>query len=179
MAEVLDAPTPTRRGRKVLPAAVVLGGVAVSAAGLWWVTHPSEFDGATGLTVTWTLPVGETGTAEVALLPRPGAPEVSVHDVEPRILRNDADATVRVGICRGSTVGAARGGIEEIRGNCEHFQRGETTPLRHDDSILVEVTGQKHGTVVIDGVRVRYSSGWQRGSEDTGVRVATRFGAKR
>jgi hypothetical protein len=42
-----------------------------------------------------------------------------------------------------------------------------------------EVTGQKHGTVVIDGARVTYSSDWQRRSEDTGVRVATRVWAKR
>ena len=165
-----------RRRSNLLVAGMVLALVCVGALGWWW-RHPGMF-GAQGSAVGMYSPAGTTAWLGVAQpLRKLGSGTVTIHSAEPRVI--EGNATIEVVTCRTSGskggVGAARG---PLRGNCEELMKAEGSTLRVDDQLLLRVHSDEPGRVIVRGVDILYSSGWQRGSQITGQTVRVRFGTQ-
>jgi hypothetical protein len=157
-------------------AGIVLALVALSGLGWWW-RHPDAF-GNQGDVVGLYNPVGTTawlGLAQPWRLIEPRT--VTIHSVEPQVVKGNA--TIDVVACGTSPaksgVGTARGSLGEL---CEWHKQAEGSTLRGGDQLLLRVRSENPGRLVVRGVKVTYSHGWQRGSQVTGKTVRVTFGTK-
>lgn len=165
-----------RRHRTVLLIVAVLAILGVTAVGWWW-RRPGMF-GQQGNTVFIYNPVGTTAWLDLARPSRKLEEEtVTIHSVEPQVVQGRAD--IEVVACRTDAdqggVGAVRGSLDEY---CAWHGDPEGATLRVDDQLLLGVHSDQPDQVVVKGVDVRYSYGWQRGSQVTGQTVRVRFGTK-
>lgn len=137
-----------------------MSGGGVDAGRTWHVDSTTTF----GMTYVEN---GTTGT-------------VSVIGVQPNVLVNTAKATITVVDC---TPNLAEGGaIGIVDGRLHHWctrvapANGATMNVSGDspDQLVMTVTPHQAGTVLIRGVHVTYSHGWQRGPEDIGMSIRLR-----
>lgn len=155
----------------------VLGAIAVVALVLgWWRTHPTLLD-PPGAEVGSYQQVGSTGIVGMTY-PQPDTDSLLVHAARARVHRGDG-ATVRVLVCRhrpgDDALGTVRGRLDHW---CAAVEEPSETRLGSHDQLVVTVTADKPGVVVVDGIEVTYSTGWQRGTQATGVLYRARFGTK-
>ena len=140
----------------------------------WWHTHPTLF-GPLGAEVGAYQQVGTTGIVGMTY-PRPDTKSLLVHAARARVNRGDG-ATVRVLVCRhrpgDDVLGVVRGRLDHW---CTSVAEPSETRLGSHDQLVVAVTADKPGPVVVDGIEVTYSAGWQRGTQATGVHYRARFG---
>lgn len=162
-----------RRGRaqwRVVALAALLA-VALGAV-LWWWSHPRAFEEQAGMGIV----PAEPGRALFEGMVHPYASDLTLLDVRPRIVSDDASAEVTVHVCRvvepGSAVGNAYDDVDEF---CASL-REPTGALEATDQLLVEVVAQEEGEVVIDGLDVTYRSGLQRGTQHTGLHLTVEVG---
>lgn len=158
--------------------ALVAAGTAVAAAG-WWATHPTALQ-AVGNRVEIPVPVGRS--AVVTMFAQPQSGEVRLLSAEPVVTQGSADATVRTFLCEnpaelpGSTIiGTERGTAEQA---CETIRPAHDAALGRASPttpyLVVEVTPHAPGTVTVEGLRVRYRTGLQRGVQDSGLVLTVR-----
>ena len=165
-----------RRGGRLLVAGIVLALLALSGLGWWW-RHPEAF-GNQGNAVFIYNHVGTTALLGLAQPLRKLEPDtVTVHSVEPQVIKGNATIDVfACGAIPGKPgVGAVRGALDEY---CEWHQEAEGATLRADDQLILRVRSEDPGRLVVRGVKVTYSYGWQRGSQVTGQTVQVTFGRK-
>jgi hypothetical protein len=165
-----------RRRSDLIVVGVVLALVGLSALGWWW-RHPGMF-GNQGNVVFIYSPVGTTAWLDLAQpLRKLEQDTVTIHSVEPQLVKGNA--TVEVVACGTSET---KGGVGAVRGSlgdyCEWHMKAEGSTLRVDDQLLLRVYSDEPDRVVVRGVKVLYSHGWQRGSQVTGQTVRVRFGTK-
>lgn len=165
-----------RRPSDLMVVGVVLALLGLSALGWWW-RHPGMF-GNQGNVVSIYSPVGTTAWLNLAQPLRKLEPDlVTIHSVEPQVVKGNA--TIEVVACKTHPgkpgVGAVRGALDEY---CERRTEAEGSTLRVDDQLLLRVHSDEPDRVVVRGVKVLYSYGWQRGSQVTGQTVRVRFGTK-
>jgi hypothetical protein len=157
-------------------AGIVLTLVALSGFGWWW-RHPDAF-GNQGNVVGLYNPVSTTAWLGLAQPRRQIEPQtVTIHSVEPQVVKGNA--TIDVVACGTSPaksgVGTGRGSLGEY---CEWHKQAEGATLRGGDQLLLRVRSEDPGRLVVRGVKVTYSYGWQRGSQVTGQTVRVIFGTK-
>jgi hypothetical protein len=155
---------------------VVLALFGLTALGWWW-RHPGMF-GNQGNVVFIYSPAGTTAWLDLAQpLRKLEADTVTIHSVEPQVVKGNA--TIEVLACGTSEskngVGAVRGSLDDY---CEWLMKAEGSTLSVDDQLLLRVHSDEPDRVVVKGVNVLYSYGWQRGSQVTGQTVRVRFGTK-
>ena len=169
-------PASQRARRRLVVAAVVVAVISAVAAGGRWVTHPTALEAvANGLESP--VPVGDS--AVIAMFAQPTSGRVHLVAVEPVITENSADAAVRVLFCtnptelpENTTLGSDRGRAERV---CAGTSPARDAPLGRVSAtvpyLVVEVTPRAPGTVTVEGLRVRYRAGLQRGEQDSGLVV--------
>ena len=155
---------------------VVLALFGLTALGWWW-RHPGMF-GNQGNVVFIYSPTGTTAWLDLTQpLRKLEADTVTIHSVEPQVVKGNA--TIEVMACGTSEskngVGAVRGSLDDY---CEWLMQAEGATLGVDDQLLLRVHSDEPDRVVVKGVSVVYSYGWQRGSQVTGQTVRVRFGTK-
>ena len=178
-----DAPesgvsSPGWTGRRRLVVAVLAVAIAVGALA-WWVTHPNVFE-PVGSSVTGSVPVGDSAIITMFAHPRSG--EVRLVSAEPIVAENSAEAAVRVLLCGNptdlpvnTTIGSDRGRAEEV---CSSTSSPQGARLERVSSrapyLVIEVTPRAPGTVTVNGLRIEYRTGLQRGQQDSGITVRMR-----
>lgn len=160
----------------LIVAAAVLALLGLGAFGWWW-RHPGMF-GDQGNAVFIYNPVGTTAWLDLARPLWELEPDtVTIHSVEPQVV--EGNATIDVVACGTS---AAKSGVGAVRGSladyCDWHRKAEGARLRVDDQLLLRVHSDKPDRVVVRGVKIVYSYGWQRGSQITGQTARVRLGTK-
>jgi hypothetical protein len=100
---------------------------------------------------------------------------LSVRSVTPRVLSAPPGTTVRVVACRDGAVGAVRGSLSRYCTRVRSAEGAHLRPGAEGDWLVAVIRSSKPGRVVVDGVEVGYSYGWQRGSQVTGPRIVVSF----
>lgn len=165
---------PWRTGRSWRRLLVLLPVIAlVLGTALWWWTHPRAFSGP-GNSLSMLGEPGRSAFAGMEYAPHDA--RVTLVDVLPRVVSNDASAEVTVHVCRVAdphlSVGGAYDHVDDV---CASL-REPTGPLEADDQLVVEIIAQKQGEIVIDGLDVVYRTGVQRGTQWTGEHVTVEVG---
>jgi len=165
-----------RARRRLVVAAVAVAVVSAVGAGGRWVTHPTALE-----------PVGNgldsrvrvRDSAVIGMFAQPTSGQVRLVSAEPVITEDSANATVRVLLCTnptelpaGTTLGSDRGRAEQV---CARTRPARDAPLGRVSPtvpyLVLEVTPRAPGTVTVEGLRVRYRAGVQRGEQDSGLVV--------
>ncbi len=177
VAPANEPPATHRRLRRtvmIVAALMLLGGLAVVG---WIWRHPTAFDSAGGGRVGLRSSVGATAFVGIADLPTDGERQVvTIESVRPDISKTIAGADIDLLLCRGGGIGAARGSIDRYCGSVEPLTGVDLTighGTRHQ--IVARVHSDRRGRVVIDAVEITYSTGWQQGSQTTGLTAVTSF----
>lgn len=184
--ETLDAAPRMHRSRhRVTAAVLVVAGllVVVSAVVGWqWWRHPSVFypvSSSVDEGRTWRV---DTATTFGMTYVKKGVPAgtVSMISVQPNVLANTAKGTITVLAC---TPNRAEAGAIGIVGGDLHHWCTSVTPANGatlrvggsaPDQLVMTVVPRQPGTVLVRGLHVTYSHGWQRGPEDVGMYVRLR-----
>jgi len=148
-------------------------------AGAWWWTHPNRFEPGGG-TFGMTVP-GGGGSAVFGIGAAPAGGEVYLLEAEPVIEGDSTDGAVRVLVCHPApgdeSIGVVHGPAEKV---CARTSEPRDTPLGQwtGDApyLVVELTGRKAGSLTVQGVRLRYRSGWRTGEQVTGATAVLRVG---
>jgi len=161
-------PPQARDGRPVrrwLLAAVLV--LAVLAAAWWW-AHPRAFD-EPGNSMSVVGTVGTPTYLGLAFVPE--TESIHLVDASARVLFNDAQADVRVVVCRqdDSLLPAATGADLESQCTSVRPPEGRVDSL---DSLVVEVVAHVPGTVLVEGLDVTYRPPYQWGTQTTGMTAA-------
>lgn len=130
--------------------------------------------------MTGSVPVGDS--AVITMFAQPLSGEVRLVSAEPVVAGNSAEATVRVLLCGNptdlpvnTTIGTDLGRAEEV---CSSTSSPRGATLGRVSSrapyLVIEVTPQVPGAVTVDGLRVEYRTGLQRGRQDSGLDVTMR-----
>jgi hypothetical protein len=156
---------------------LILAAVAV-AVSVWQWRSPDAF-GESGAGISLYNQVGTTALVEIAMPRRDMNPDVlTLHAAEPQVA--EGKATVDVVVChtgseRGDRLGAARGRVDRY---CKPHEVPEGARVSPDDYLILRVRSDEPGDVVVDGLKLTYSHGWRRGSEETGSTVEVKFGTE-
>ncbi|PSL01090.1 hypothetical protein CLV30_11525 [Haloactinopolyspora alba] len=140
----------------------------------WWWRSPELFGGQ-GSTLTIRDETGTVALAGVLVVPQQvGDGTVTVHSAQPRIVKAADGTEVDVLACHDGSFGTARG-RDSLDEYC--MSHGEVAGARLDegDSLVVAVRSDEPQRVVVDGVDVTYSYGWQRGTQTTGLTAVVTF----
>lgn len=100
---------------------------------------------------------------------------LTVHSVTPRVRSAPPGTTVRVMACRDGAVGAVRGSLSRFCARVWPAEGAHLRPGTAGDWLVAVIRSSRPGRVVVDGVEVSYSHGWQRGSQVTGPRIVANF----
>jgi len=151
--------------------------VAALAVAWDWRRSPDVF-GAQGNEVGGYNQVGTTdfiGIAGPFRHIKPGS--VTLHSVEPQIVSGQADVDVLVCHRKGGAtgIGAVSGSVDDF---CESTTDPDEVTLRPLDQLILKVHSDKPVHIVVNGIKVTYSSGWQRGSQVTGMTADLTFGTE-
>lgn len=127
-------------------------------------------------------PVAVGDSVVLGMLAQPRSGEVRLVNAEPVVTQNTSGATVRVllcgdpsGVTANMTIGSERGRAELVCTTTAPPQDatlGRVVP-RHP-SLVIEVTPRAPGAVTINGLRVRYRTGFQQGVQESGLKVTVR-----
>jgi hypothetical protein len=127
------------------------------------------------------LPVPIGGSGVIGMFSHPTSGDVRLRGAEPVIRENSAGAAVRVLLCGNRTrpgspvLGAVAGPAERACATTGPPRDTTLAPVSPQTPYLViEVTPRAPGTVVVEGLRVRYRDGLQRGEQQSGLKVTVR-----
>jgi hypothetical protein len=171
--------------RRLLYVALVAAVVAAMSV-LWLWRHPSQgFAGGYGL--DGQRQVGHTLWTTLVHSGRPGADEVTITGLEPRVRLDGSRAAVEYVICELDPTVLDKEGVgsfgyggsdRDLKRYCARTRPavGATFRLRSEppEELLVGVTPTRPGRTVITGHRISFRVGWQVGSDDIGVTVKLR-----
>jgi hypothetical protein len=158
---------------------MALAAATMVVGGAWWWTHPDRFEPGGG-TFGMDVP-GAGGSAVFGIGAAPDEGAVHLIDAEPVIAGDSTDGVVRVLVCHPApgedAIGAVKGPAEEV---CARTTEARDAPLGQwtGDApyLVVELTGRRPGTLTVEGVRLRYRSGWRTGDQVTGATAVLRVG---
>ena len=166
-------------------ALVALGVAVVTAAALaWqWRTHPRAFEAAGGWTAGHdSLAAGRTVYVGMSYEAREARGHATLETLSPRVVLNSSNATIRLFVCHvnpDGDVGAI--GVEgrrHIDDDCRSLvpARGARVELNAEpkQQVVIEISPRRPGQVLVDGIDITYSHGWQRGLQRVGGRVDIR-----
>lgn len=143
---------------------------------VWWWRHPAAFGGQ-GDRIGIRNEAGTVALVGSVVVPQDadGGP-VTVHAVEPRVTEGSDAAKVEVLACLGGATIAARS-WESLDENC--MSHGDAVGARLDpgDLLILAVSSDEPQRVVVEGVKLTYSYGWQRGTQVTGMTADVTFSA--
>lgn len=162
---------PGRDGRPWWKTALAVAGAAVMGGAAWWWSHPSVFP-EVGSEVHGPAETGDTvyvGIAEV-----PETSELHLIDATPRLVFGEDVADVSVLVCRRANEFSGIGYVfgEDAAESCASLDAPVDTTLSSDDQLVLQVHTEFSGVVAFDGIDVTYSTGWQRGTQATGLETA-------
>lgn len=147
------------RGRRIALLAGVLALALVAVGGWWWRSSPDTFE-------DWGAGIGlPVRVDQAALVGTVRVPEgVVLHWAEPAELSGVADIDFLA--CWYDGVG---GGIGAVRDSAAPYCTS-VEPLAGVESdgnlqVVVQVVGSEPSEVVIEGIRLNYTDGWQRSTE--------------
>ncbi len=163
-----------RQALVVFLAAAIIGGLVM--LGLEW-RHARVFDSPVGDRVSLRGKVGSTALIGVVYSPSQGPRHtITLQSATPRVSTAPDGATVELLVCHDGGVGAARGRLEQY---CSSVEPVAGTPFdvggRSNDQIVVQIHSEQRGKVVVNGVELSYTSGWQHGTEITGLNAVATF----
>lgn len=166
-----------RRDRLALGLGVLLF-LAAGAALLSWRSPGVFYEvNKTGIDLSGRLTAGEPASYGMSHVRSTSRAGVTVDKVMPNVVENSARATVTVQVCTPdarSGIGAI-GSTPDPRGECSRLVPAQGAVMhvsgRAPDQLLVTVTGMVPGVVRIEGLRVSYTHGWHRGTQDVGADV--------
>lgn len=155
------AARPSRRQRYRI--ALAVGAIAALLISLWWHTHPNAFPGAGNS--FGARPDDQTPIyVGVAYPPDGAATRVRVLDAEPRA-EIFGEATAEVWACTGGAIGVVGEDSPEAAACVPLGEAADSW-----DQLVVRVAPEAPGAVVVlDGIDVTYSYGFQRGTQHTGI----------
>lgn len=185
--DVVRRIAPTTLPRVAVWLLVALLFVACWVAGWVW-RHPQAFEPAGGWGMAGISPVGVPTYVGMSY-DRDGEHGVAtIHDARAHVLLNSAGARIDFFVCRvdGSSgvgaIGSVRG-EKEIQRECLSLEPVDEARVRLGrapmDQIVMAVTLTTPGRVAIDSAEVRYSRGWQTGTQSIGGEVRLRAPARR
>lgn len=183
-ADDVSTVSPQSRARR-LPGRgwIVAGLVVLTALGLtlayslWW-TKPTTFT-AVGNGHGFKQTAETMHPVTIDMIQRSvhaDAETITLNDVDPRVVTNTAEALITFAVCRRSEESPFMAADGPAKRSCETVDEveGQQVRLTADatTTITMTVAPQRHGRVVINGMKVNYTrdSGhlWQRGSQATG-----------
>jgi hypothetical protein len=179
------APRRHRPSHRVTAAVLVVAGIlaVVSAVVGWqWWHNPNVFyPVSSNVDEGRTWRVGTATTFGMTYVKQGvGAGTVSVTSVHPNVLVNTANATITVLACTPNRAEAGAVGIVggELHRWCTSVTQANGATLRvggsAPDQLVMTVVPRQPGTVLVRGLHVTYTHGWQRGPEDIGMYVRLR-----
>ena len=152
-----------------------IGMAALSGSAWWWRTSMDVLSAAGGASITLEpRPVGSTVWFDPLQGENPAA-TIELRDASPRVLRAPQGSRVTVMLCQLPADGMGVGTrLEPPREWCDRQSVVPGATWSSDDdgarqALVVAVTRTQPGEVVIDGIDIRYSAGWRRGSEHAGI----------
>ena len=162
-----------RRGLTLAAAALVLGGLV--ALGWFW-RHPNLFPASDPGGMGSQVAAGRHVWFGAVQAPTQGDPRtLTLDSAQPVMATAPADTQITVAVCHGHPIGTAYRlrpwctSTEPVPG--AHFRIGAGAT----DQIVVRVASDHPGKVVIHGLRLNYSAGWQVGDETTGMKLVADF----
>lgn len=164
-----------RRALTFFVAATVITALAMLG---WEWRHAKVFDFPVGNTVSIRNNVGSTAFIGVVFSPSEGERHtITLKSATPQVSGAPEGATVELLVCHDGGVGAARGSLEPYCSTVEPAVAGAQFDVgeRSNDQIVVKICSQQPGRVVVNGVELSYTSGWQHGSEITGLNAVATF----
>jgi hypothetical protein len=172
-----QAPAQARlTGRRLLILAVAALALAALAGFGWFWRHPGVFPEWDSGGVGITLAAGHHiwfGTVDA---PAQGDPRtLTLHSAEPLTATAPPGTKIRVLVCHGHPIGGAYRltpwctSTEPVLGAHLRIGKGAT------DQIVVRIASDHPGRVVVHGLRLTYSVGWQTGDQITGMNLVAKF----
>lgn len=179
-------PAEQRRGSRPGRRAVIMGVVgsmlvvAVALGVRWWRT-PGLFYPVPGTVSTGRnqLP-GEPNSWGMSYVRGDvdDSKSVSVVTARPNVLINTAEATISIRVCTPNLERAgAIGSVSDLRGWCTRLVSADGATMhlaKPTDQLVMTVTPNRPGTVLVKGLHVSYSYDWKRSSQDIGEFVRLR-----
>jgi hypothetical protein len=162
-----------RRSHVLIGVAALVVAVAVGVVRVW--TLPDVFY-PPGDIVSMRNTVGVAAVVGAAM-PRKDldrdAP-LRVISAAPRIMQGQGEVTVLV--CH---TGPGRPGVSAVRGSarrfCRSIEAANGARLAPRDQLALVIRSDQPGRTVVNGIEVRYSQGWRRGTQVTGVQARIDF----
>ena len=169
--------------RWTAPALVVVVVLTVAALGWTW-RHPRAFGEGGGWSLEYKQLAEGTPFYVGVTFPQGGTTDsVTIHDVRANLTDQSGRLDVAALVCslrpaENSAVGA--GNEATARKTCTSLVPAEGATLRlgrersQQQQLVLAVTARGPANVVIDGIDVTYSSGWQRGPSASAARWSSR-----
>lgn len=168
-----------RRSQAVIAGAGLLA-VAALAFLAWTWRHPSAFDGYAGNEVGRPHSnVGETTYVGITMPNDQITGSVTIHGADPHGLTDSTGATFAYYLCTpdpgpaGSWLGI--GTESDLPETCDQIVPATGAEMSlTEQQVIIAITPAHEGTVVLHGLDLHYSDGWQNGTQRVGLDVRIR-----
>ena len=177
-------PVPPRNRRRLATFAVAVAFalvvVAISLV-IRWHDHPKVFypDNSSGIGEWADVSAGHPMSFGMSWPQHRDGSSASIDWALPVVTTNTAAAQVTVRVCILATphdVGGV-GSVSDLSGTCSRLDDPAGASLRlgsFADQLVVTITPERPGVVVVRGLLVSYSHGWQHGTELVGDNIRVR-----